>query len=65
MVQHEVHLLAAVAEVLGMVRVEGGALKTAHVIARFKVEAVKPFYTTGTGLKHDYAGSEGSKFIFR
>ena len=57
-VEHEVHFLAAVAEVLGVVRVERGAFKTADVVARLKVEAVQTFYAAGAGLVHD--GEEGA-----
>lgn len=48
-----------------MVSVEGRALKTAHVVARFKIETVQSLYTAGTCLKHAQAISPGLRFIFK
>jgi hypothetical protein len=56
-VEHKIHLLAAVAEVLGVVGVEGGAFKAAHIVARFKVEAVHAFHAAGASLEHNQISS--------
>ena len=56
-VEDEVHLLAAVAEVLGVVGVEGGAFEAAYVIACFEIEAVQSFNAAGTRLEHGQISS--------